>query len=37
VSLTHLSFVRPVDIGRNHIANERLYIAEWETFGSLVE
>jgi hypothetical protein len=35
--LTRLVFTRPVNIDRNHITNERLYISAWETFRSLVE
>jgi hypothetical protein len=37
VSPTHLSFIPPVIIGRIHVRNDKLYISEWEMFGSLVE
>jgi hypothetical protein len=30
-------FIRLVNIGRNHFANDQLVISSWEIFGSLVE
>jgi hypothetical protein len=30
-------FIRLVNIGRNHLGNDALYIQAWEIFGSLVE
>jgi hypothetical protein len=30
-------FIRLVQIGRNHVGNDRLFISAWEIFGSLIE
>jgi hypothetical protein len=30
-------FIRLVNIGRNHMGNDSLYITRWEIFGGLIE